>query len=83
MTAGRTPRNDLCRMLVGLEVLELLVAAIPHINARHPRDADRGAEIVLRFSSADTEVKARIATRQVPCPPLPGPPARPLNSTAT
>ena len=65
---GRSPRNDLCRTFVGLEVLELLVLAIPEINASHPRHAERGAEIFVLFSSADAVVKARMATRKV----LPG-----------
>ena len=62
---GRSPRNDLCRAFVGLDALELLVSAIPEINARHPRHAERAAEIFLLFSSADTAVKEKMATRKV------------------
>jgi hypothetical protein len=62
------PRNDLCRTLVSLEVIDLLVAAIPVINAEQPAHAHRAAEIIWIFSTSDTAVKARIATRKV----LPG-----------
>lgn len=62
---GRSPRNDLCRMFVELEVLELLISALLEINTPHPAHADRAAEIFLLFSSADTVVKAKMATRKV------------------
>jgi len=65
---GRSPRNDLCRTLVELELLELLVAAVHEVNAKFPDHSERSAEIFLLFSLADTEVKARMATRKV----LPG-----------
>ena len=65
---GRAPRNDLCRTFVELEVLELIVPAIIDINAQYPQHADRGAEVVLQLSSADTAVKARMATRKVHSP---------------
>ena len=68
LRSSRTPRNDLCRTFVEHEILELLLPAIIDINAEYPRHADRGAEVVLQLSSADTAVKTRMATRKV----LPG-----------
>jgi hypothetical protein len=53
---------------VSLGVLEHLILAIPEINATHPSHAERGAEIFLLFSSADSAVKQKMATRTV----LPG-----------
>ena len=42
---GRSPRNDLCRTLVGLDAPALLVAAIAEIHRSHAAHAERGAEL--------------------------------------
>ena len=47
------------------QALELLAHAMLEINRDHPRHAGRAAEIFLLFSCADTEVKARMATKHV------------------
>ena len=59
---GRSPRNDLCRTLVDLDILQLLVDAMHEIAPHHKGHADKCAEIFLLFSCADPVVKARMAT---------------------